>query len=225
MREERALRKRPDSAGSPVLAARKRKARIVIRELKRLFPEVRPPLRHATPWELLVAVILSARCTDKMVNQVVATLFRKYRVLNDYARADSEALAEDIRATGFYRNKAKNIVASARIVRDRYGGQVPSTMEELLGLPGVARKTANVVLGQAFGVASGIAVDTHVRRLSRLLGLTDHTDPIKIEQDLMRIVPRSEWIGFSLRLIFYGRTYCPARPHDHAHCPLTRLVI
>ncbi|RME59940.1 endonuclease III [Candidatus Parcubacteria bacterium] len=203
---------------------RKKRAREIARALKRLFPTTRTALRYQTPWQLVVATILSAQCTDKKVNEVTEKLFKKYRKLEDYVAADPEEFAKDIRPTGFYRNKAKHILAAARVVQEKYKGKVPKTMEELLTLPGVARKTANVILGNAFGVTEGIPVDTHVRRLARRLGLTDEESPEKIEQDLMQLLPRREWFGFAHRLIDYGRTYCPARPHDHEHCPLTVLL-
>ncbi|OHB21375.1 MAG: endonuclease III [Parcubacteria group bacterium RIFCSPLOWO2_01_FULL_48_18] len=203
---------------------RKTKAARINRILKKLFPRAKIVLKYSNNWELLVAVILSAQCTDKKVNEVTAELFKKYRTLEDYVSADPKKFMQDIRSTGFYRNKTKNILAAAKAVKRRYGGRVPDAMEEILKLPGVARKTANVVLGNAYGVVEGIAVDTHVRRLSRLLGLTNETDPVKIERDLMVILPKKEWFGFAYRLIDYGRKYCPARPHDHARCPLSKRI-
>ena len=203
---------------------RKTKAARINRILKKLFPRAKIVLKYSNNWELLVAVILSAQCTDKKVNEVTAELFKKYRTLEDHVSADPKKFMQDIRSTGFYRNKTKNILAAAKAVKRRYGGRVPDAMEEILKLPGVARKTANVVLGNAYGVVEGIAVDTHVRRLSRLLGLTNETDPVKIERDLMVILPKKEWFGFAYRLIDYGRKYCPARPHDHARCPLSKRI-
>lgn len=204
-------------------AERKKKAARMVRMLKKLFPKTGMTLRYANSWELLVAVVLSAQCTDKKVNEVTEKLFKKYRTLDDYVRANKTEFEKDIRATGFYRNKAKNILAAARMVKERFGGTIPRTMEEMIMIPGVARKTANVVLGNAYGVVDGIAVDTHVRRLTRLHGLTDHADPVKIERDLMQIVPKKEWFLLTYRLIDYGRKYCPARKHDHAQCPLFDL--
>ncbi|MCR4306445.1 MAG: endonuclease III, partial [Candidatus Yonathbacteria bacterium] len=171
-------------------------------------------------WELLVSVILSAQCTDKKVNEVTQKLFKKYKTLDDYVNADSKEFEKDIYSTGFYRVKTKNILATAKIVKDKFAGKVPNTMEEILTLPGVSRKTANVVLGNAYGVVEGIAVDTHVIRLSRLLGLSNERDPKKIEQDLMRILPKKDWFAFTYYMIEYGRNYCPARRHDHAKCPI-----
>jgi endonuclease III len=194
------------------------------RALKKLFPRVKPFLHFSNPWELLVAVILSARCTDKKVNEVTEKLFRKYRTLDDYSGANPKEFEREIKSTGFYKEKAGRILAAARLIKTRFGGQVPRAMEALLQLPGVGRKTANIVLGAGYGVVEGIAVDTHVRRLARLLGLTDETDPDKIEQDLMKLIPKSEWVEFSYRLIEYGRQYCPARSHDHSNCPLSRIL-
>ncbi len=205
------------------LTTRKKRAVKVIAALKKLFPRAKIALNYSNNWELLVAVILSAQCTDKKVNEVAARLFKKYRTIDDYVKADRDEFEQDIRSTGFYRNKAKNILKTAKIIKEKYNGTLPVTMEEMLTLPGVARKTANVALGNAYGVVEGIAVDTHVRRLSKLLGLTDHTDPDKIEQDLMQILPKKEWHDFTYRLIEYGRTYCSARPHRHERCPLNKI--
>ena len=208
-----------------VTADRKKRARIVVRELHRLFPKVRIALNYSNNWELLVAVILSAQCTDKKVNEVTKTLFKKYKTLDDYVNTDPKVFEEDIRPTGFYKNKAKNILAAARIIKEKYGGEIPKTMEAMLELPGVARKTANVVLGEAYGIVEGVAVDTHVRRLSRLFGLTSETNPDKIEKDLMQIIPKNEWKDFTLRMIEYGRTYCPAhKGHTHEHCPISKKL-
>ena len=206
-----------------LLRERKSKAAKIIKKLKELFPDATIALNYSNNWELLVAVILSAQCTDKKVNEVTAKLFKKYRKLDDYVSANPKEFEADIHSTGFYHNKTKNILAAAKMVREVFKGRVPKTMEELLRIPGVARKTANVVLGTAYGVVEGIAVDTHVIRLANLLGLTDHKDPVKIERDLMDILPKEEWIGFTYRLIDYGRKYCPARPHDHAQCPLSDI--
>jgi len=206
-------------------AARKRRsAKKALQALKKLFPRVKTALRFSNPWELLVAVMLSARCTDKKVNEVTEKLFRKYRALDDYLRANPKEFEQEIKPTGYYKEKAGRILDAARIIKTRFGGKVPCTMEALLQIPGVGRKTANVVLGAGYGVVEGIAVDTHVRRLARVLGLTDETDPDKIEQDLMKLIPKSEWMEFSYRMIEYGRQYCPARPHDHSNCPLSRIL-
>lgn len=207
------------------LEIRKHQAMVVLRELKKLFPKAGMMLRYRNNWELLVAVELSAQCTDKKVNEVTGILFKKYRTLDGYVYAKQRDFEKDIYSTGFYRNKAKNILAAAKIIQGKYGGEVPNTMKELLEIPGVARKTANVVLGNAYGVVEGIAVDTHVRRLSRLFGLTKENDPNKIEQDLMEILPKKEWFRFTYRMIEYGRKYCKAAPrHDHRECPVTRAL-
>ena len=203
---------------------RKRRVRILNAKLKQLFPKKQiTGLRHRSHWQLVVAVILSAQTTDKKVDEVTARLFKKYRTLNDYLHAPLKEFTYSIKEIGLYRNKAKNILAAAHIVKERYGGRIPKTMRELMQLPGVGRKTANVVLGNAYGVIEGIAVDTHVKRFAQKFNLTDYADPEKIERDLMRLLPRREWFGFSLRLIFYGRTFCPARKHGCADHPLTRL--
>ena len=199
------------------LEVRKKKAEKIVRELKKLFPRPKIALKYRNNWELLVTVVLSAQCTDKKVNEVTAKLFKKYRKLDDYLSASQREFEQDIRSTGFYRNKTKNILATAKIVKKKYRGRVPNTMEDLLSLPGVARKTANIILGNADGIVEGIAVDTHVKRLSRRFGLTRETDPVKIERDLMAILPKKEWFNFTYRVIEYGRKYCPARgcPSDH----------
>lgn len=202
---------------------RKALVRKMMSVLRPLFPDARIALEYGGTWELVVATILSAQCTDKKVNEVTRSLFKKYRTLDDYADADTEVFAADIRQTGFYRNKAKNIIAAARMVRDEYAGRVPGTMAELIRLPGVARKTANVVLGNAFGIHEGIAVDTHVMRLAHKFDLSDHTDPVKIERDLMEIVPKEEWFAITYALIEYGRKYSPARKKDCRGEPLEKL--
>jgi len=196
------------------------RGRVVLRRLKGLFPDVGMMLTYKNDWELLVAVELSAQCTDKKVNEVTPALFARYRTLNDYVDADPREFEQLIYQTGFYRNKTKNILAAATMVREEFGGKIPKTMEEMLRIPGVARKTANVVLGNAHGVVEGIAVDTHVKRLAHVLGLSEEHDPNKIERELMRVFPRKEWFHATYLLIEYGRTYCPARKHDHTKCPL-----
>lgn len=203
---------------------RKKRAEIVVRELKKLFPEAGIALDFGNPWELLVAVILSAQCTDKKVNEVTGKLFKKYKTLDDYVEANPTEFEKDIHQTGFYRAKAKNILASAKIIKEKFGGKIPNNMEEMIMLPGVARKTANIVLGVVHGVVVGIPVDTHVRRLSNLFGLSDQRDPEKIEQDLMLVIPKKEWGTISYRLIEYGRKYCPAKKHDHDNCPLSKIL-
>lgn len=206
------------------LAVRKKRAEKILSVLKKLFPKAGIVLRYSNPWELLVAVVLSAQCTDKKVNEVTEKLFQKYKTLDDYVKADQKEFEHDIRPTGFFRNKTKHILAASRLVKERFLGRVPSAMNELLLLPGVARKTANVVLGNAYGIVEGIAVDTHVKRLSIKLGLTRHTDPERIEQDLMALLPKSEWFRFTYYMIEYGRQICPARKHECSQHPLTLLL-
>ena len=191
--------------------------------LKKLFPDAKIALNYKNPLELLVAVILSAQCTDKKVNEITAKLFKKHKTLNGYIKADVHEFEQDIRQTGFYRNKAKNILATAQMIKKEFGGEVPKTMERLLKLPGVARKTANVVLGNAYGVVEGIAVDTHVIRFVVRYDLSDHKDAVKIERDLMELLPKKEWFPFTYRVINYGRTLAPARPHDTVGDPLVKI--
>ena len=195
----------------------------IINRLKMAYPDAHCALNFTTPLELLIATILSAQCTDERVNQVTATLFRKYRTCADYAAAPLEELERDIYSTGFYRNKAKNIQAACRKMEAEHAGQVPTTMPQLLSLAGVARKTANVVLGNAFGIASGVVVDTHVSRLSQRLQLTPETTPEKIERDLNQIVPRDEWIMFPHLLISHGRAICQARRPACERCTLADI--
>lgn len=202
---------------------KKKKVAKIIKKLKELIPEAKTALTYSNSWELLVSVMLSAMCTDKAVNKVTEKLFKKYPKFTDYLKANPAEFEKDISSINFYRNKAKNILAAAQIIQEKFGGSIPKTMEEMLTLPGVARKTANIVLHGAHGIITGIPVDTHVRRLSNVLGLTTSQDPVKIEQDLMQIVPKEEWIDFSFRLIDYGRAYCIARTHDHAKCPLSSI--
>ena len=203
---------------------RKEKASKIISKLKELFPKAKIVLKYSNSWELLVAVILSAQCTDVQVNKVTDKLFKKYKNFDDYVNADLNDFEQDIRSTGFYHNKAKNILTTAKIINEKFKGKVPNTMVDLLSLRGVARKTANVVLGNAFGIYEGIAVDTHVRRLAKLYGLTDHNDPDKIEKDLMQIISQKDWFKFTYMMIEYGRKYCTARKHDHENCPLVKLL-
>ena len=192
--------------------------------LKKLFPNAGMMLNYGNDWELLVAVELSAQCTDKKVNEVTPALFAKYKTLDAYVRADPQEFQRMIYQTGFFRNKTKNILAAAKLVQQRFHGKIPETMKEMLEIPGVGRKTANVVMGNAHGVVEGNAVDTHVKRLSGALGLSDETDPNKIEQDLMEVFPRDDWFHGTYLLIEYGRKYCPARRHDSAMCPLGHRV-
>lgn len=179
-------------------------------------------LRCDTPWECLVAVQLSAQCTDKKVNEVTVALFNKYRTLNDYLRAKPREFERDIHSTGFYRNKTKNILAAAKVVDEVWRGELPRTIDDMVTIPGVGRKTANVVLGRVYGVVEGIAVDTHVRRLSRQLGFSRHSDPMRIERDLMTLFPKNDWYGLTYRLIEYGRNFAPARKRDHSDEPLAK---
>lgn len=191
------------------------------RVLRTLYPKLTIALHHSNTWELLVAVILSAQCTDTRVNMVTEKLFVQFPTLDSYAQATQQEMERAVFQCGFYRNKAKHIRESAQIILQTYRGEVPCTMDELLTLPGVARKTANVVLSNAFGVHEGIAVDTHVRRFAIRFDLTDSSDPKQIEQDLMEIMPKREWWGFNHRLVQYGREICPARPHPCTSHPLT----
>lgn len=200
----------------------RRRAAAIDRILKRLFPHAAMALRCDTPWECLVAVQLSAQCTDKKVNEVTVALFNKYRTLNDYLRAKPREFERDIHSTGFYRNKTKNILAAAKVVDEVWRGELPRTIDDMVTIPGVGRKTANVVLGRVYGVVEGIAVDTHVRRLSRQLGFSRHSDPMRIERDLMTLFPKNDWYGLTYRLIEYGRNFAPARKRDHSDEPLAK---
>jgi endonuclease III len=195
----------------------------VIARLKAEYPDARTELDWSNPLELLVATILSAQTTDVQVNRVTESLFAKYRKAEDYANSPPDELEEDIRPTGFYRNKARSLRGMAHALVEEHGGEVPGTMSELVALPGVGRKTANVVLGNAFGTNEGIVVDTHVRRVSNGLGLTESQDPVKIEQDLMRSVPEDDWTIFSHLLILHGRRTCKARKPDCPNCVLNHI--
>lgn len=195
----------------------------VYRRLSREYPDAKCALRFTTPHEMLFATIMSAQCTDVMVNKVTEKLFVKYRTLEDYAEADIAELEADIRSTGFFRQKSRNIKAAATKILEEFGGTVPDTMEELISIPGAARKTANIVLGNAFGKVVGIAVDTHVRRLSQRLGLTQNEAPDKIEQDLMKIIPKSKWFRTSYLFIEHGRAICKAPKPRCADCVLSNL--
>jgi endonuclease-3 len=195
----------------------------IIAGLQRAYPTAHCELNYSSPLELLIATILSAQCTDRRVNLVTAELFKKYHTAQDYANADPAALEQDIRTTGFFRSKARNIQACCRKLVEGYGGEVPRAMEELVQLEGVGRKTANVVLGNAFGINSGIVVDTHVARLSERLGLTREKTPEKIEQDLIKLVPRAQWTLFSHWLIWHGRRRCFARKPDCANCEIRQF--
>ncbi len=195
----------------------------IIKILKKRYPQSHTELNFKTPLEILVATILSAQCTDKKVNEVTPGLFKKYQNAKGFAQAELTELEKEIRPTGFYRNKAKNIQASAQKIERDFSGEVPSTMDDLLTLPGVARKTANIVLSSAYNKAEGIAVDTHVKRLSQRLGLSDEKNPDKIERDLMAIVPRKEWLYFNYMLVNYGREICQAKKPLCGECQLNQL--
>jgi endonuclease-3 len=195
----------------------------IIKLLKRAHPDAHCALNHANAFELLIATILSAQCTDERVNIVTADLFRKYRKPEDYLKVRDTELQQDIKSTGFYRNKTKSIQGACKMLVEKFDSQVPKTMDELLQLPGVARKTANVVLGVAYGIAGGIVVDTHVSRLSHRLGLTKQNDAVKIENDLLKLVPKRDWIIFSHLLIFHGRRICKARRPLCEECQIEKL--
>jgi len=196
----------------------------ILRALERAYPDAAIALHFTSPLELLVATILSAQCTDVLVNKVTPDLFKKYRTARAYAEADLAALERDLSRINFYRTKARSIQRACRLLVERFGGQVPDRMEDLLELPGVARKTANVVLGSAFGVQAGIVVDTHVMRVSQRVGLTQHTDRDKIEQDLMALVPRPRWIRFGHQMILHGRAICTAKSPKCRECPLGQAL-
>jgi|SRR5579875_854246 len=210
-------RKRPKNYTSP---ARLEK---IFAALDQLFPHAECALKHENPFQLLVATILSAQCTDERVNKVTPELFHKYPTPQDFAAVRPEVLAEDIRSTGFFRNKAKNIVGAAKKIVADFGGSVPRTMEDLLTLPGAARKTANVVLGTAYGLPTGVVVDTHIFRIAHRLRLSNAKTPEKVEQDLMNVVPRDRWISFAHQLIWFGRKICQARKPLCADCPIEKI--
>lgn len=195
----------------------------VIKRLEKEYPDARIALNYSNPLELLVATVLSAQCTDEMVNKVTSSLFARYHIVEDYARASLERFEQEIRPTGFYRSKARNIINAAKLIVANFEGSVPRTMAELITLPGVARKTANIVLYNAYGVIEGIAVDTHVRRVSRRLGLTPNSDPDKVERDLMKQVPKAKWGSFPYLLIEHGRAVCTARQPKYEICLLNDI--
>ena len=204
------------------LKEKKQRAIKILETLDPLYTTEKTALKYKTPFELLVATILSAQCTDERVNQVTENLFKKYKTPEDYIKVPISELEQDIRPTGFYKNKAKSIKACAKGIMELYGGNVPSTMEELIKLPGVGRKTANCVLGAVFNVP-GVVVDTHVKRLALRLGLTDNKDPDKIEKDLEKLLPKDKWRRFSDLLIYHGRAVCKARKPNHANCAIFNL--
>lgn len=202
---------------------KKEKAAAIVRELKKLFPKTKTALEYKTPFQLLVSVILSAQTTDKKVNEVTPRLFERFKTAQDFASFSQSDLESYIKSIGLYRGKAKNIIAAAEVIYKEYSGEIPRTMKEMVALPGVGRKTASVVLGIVHGVVEGIAVDTHVRRLAQLFGLSKSSNPDIIERDLMAILPKDEWQEFTFRMIDYGRKYCPASCR-HTDCPLRDFV-
>lgn len=214
----------PKKVRKPKTAAeRKLRAQQIMQGLDRLFPQATCALHHKDAWQLLVATVLSAQCTDERVNKVTPELFRKYPTMRDFANVSQDELANDIRSTGFFNNKSRSLIGAARKILSDYGGQVPQNMEDLLQVPGAARKTANVVLGTAFGITSGVVVDTHVQRISQRLDLTKNTEPAKIEQDLMKAIPQDRWVLFAHQVIHFGRQICIARKPRCASCPLDSL--
>ncbi len=198
----------------------KEKVSEIIKRLKKEYPEPKTALRYFTPFELLVATILSAQTTDVHVNKVTESLFKKYKTIKDYADVPLDALKKDVSSVNFYNNKAKNIQASAKMLIEKFNSKIPKTIDELTALPGVARKTANIMLSNVYGIHEGIAVDTHVKRVSYRLGLTKNEDPVKIERDLMAMTPKEEWGNFSHLLIFHGRKICQAKKPLHGECVL-----
>jgi endonuclease III len=229
----RKSRKKKTAKSAKSTEARRKSARAVgaspkrvaaiLTKLDEAYPNATCELKHENAFQLLVSTILSAQCTDVRVNQVTQSLYKKYENPEAFAHANPKELEQEIRPTGFFRNKTKSVMGASKAILEKFGGQVPRTMEEILTLPGVARKTANVVLGTAFGIASGIVVDTHVLRLSNRLDLTRNEDPKKIEQDLMQVIPREKWIQFSHQLIWHGRRVCAARKPKCAECNLEKL--
>jgi len=209
--------------GSGMRGANPERVRLILKKLDEAHPDVTCALTHENPFQLLISTILSAQCTDVRVNQVTETLYKKYPSAKAFAYANPAELEQDIRPTGFFRNKTKSIMGASKQIVEELHGEVPKTMEELLKLPGVARKTANVVLGTAFGIASGVVVDTHVLRVSRRLDLTKNVDPKKVEQDLMKVIPREKWILFSHQLIWHGRRVCQARRPKCLECNLEQI--
>jgi endonuclease-3 len=218
------LQSKPAGPSKPTTAAaRKQRVAAILEALNRRYAGVTCALHHHNAWELLVATILSAQCTDERVNKVTPGLFAKYPSIEDFAAVNVQELAADIHSTGFFNNKAKNIVGAAQTILNKFGGEIPRNIDQLLTVPGAARKTANVVLGTAFGIASGVVVDTHVSRIAQRLDLTKEDAPVKIEQDLMKQVPREHWIQFSHQVIHFGRELCAARKPKCGECPIEGL--
>jgi endonuclease-3 len=215
-----ARRKTATSVRPKTAAERAARVNTILKVLDQMYPNVTCAMHNTSAWALLVATILSAQCTDKRVNEVTPGLFRKYPTIRDFANANQDEMAQDIRSTGFFNNKAKSVVGAARKILSDYGGEVPRSMEELLTVPGAARKTANVVLGTAFGIASGVVVDTHVQRIAKRLDLTKENDPKKIERDLMKAIPAEKWILFAHQIIHLGRGPCTARNPKCGECKL-----
>ena len=213
----------PNVSKPKTAAERAARVNAILKILDERYPNVTCALRHTNAWELLVATILSAQCTDVRVNMVTPGLFRKYPTIRDFANASQEEMAQDIRSTGFFNNKAKSVIGAAKTILANFGGEVPREIDQLLTVPGAARKTANVVLGTAFGIASGVVVDTHVQRISNRLDLTKESDPKKIEQDLMKLLPKEKWIQFSHQIIHLGRGPCVARNPKCGECKLNPL--
>ncbi len=213
------------SIGNDIIPSmdKKKRAEEIYKFLIRQFPNPKTPLNYSNPWELYVAVALSAQQTDVGVNKLTPMLFKKYRTLDDYRKVSLEEFSNDIKSINFYKGKAKAIKAAADIVAGKYQGKLPQTMNELIELPFIGRKTANVILQEAYGKTEGIVVDTHVKRLSNLFGLSKNSDPVKIEKDLMGLLPKSSWHHFALGLIYYGRQYCPASC-KHTDCPLRQFI-
>lgn len=201
----------------------KEKAKAIAEKLQKLYPNPKTPLHHSNPWELYVAVALSAQQTDIGVNKLTPVLFKKYKTIEDYRKVPLEEFEKDIQTINFYKGKAKAIKKAADIVTTEYNGKLPESMDELIALPFIGRKTANVILQEAFGKTEGVVVDTHVKRLSNLFGLTTYQDPVKIEKDLMELLPKEKWHNFALGLIYYGREYCTARC-KHTDCPLREYI-
>lgn len=204
-------------------ARRKKRARLILRTLKKTYPNATIALSFETPIQLLVAVMLSAQCTDKKVNEVTTSLFKKYRTVKDFARANQKILESEIHSTGFYKTKARHIIAAAQKIEKDFGGELPHTMPEMITLPGIARKSANIVLGNIYGVIDGIAVDTHVSRIAQRLGLSQTVNTEKIEQDLMQLVPKKEWLRATYYIIEHGRALCTAKKRMCEVCPLNKI--